>query len=143
MILKNLELWVHGGYDPLIQATDSANYLRLGVGGNVGLELGKYSVYLRKATYVESLRANNSSGLITIYNQGYGSKGNLELNNITGAESTFTTRVNTGQIRFTDGSKTSFNHLNVSQWHTAYTWGNHASAGYLTAVPNAICPTLP
>ena len=135
---KNLELWAHGGYDPLIQATDSANYLRLGVGGNVGLELGKYSVYLRKATYVESLRANNSSGLITIYNQGYGSKGNLELNNITGAESTFTTRVNTGQIRFTDGSKTSFNHLNVSQWHTAYTWGNHASAGYLTAVPNAI-----
>ena len=128
---KNLELWVHGGYEPLIQATDSANYLRLGVGGNVGLELGKYSVYLRKATYVESLRANNSSGLITIYNQGYGSKGNLELNNITGAESTFTTRVNTGQIRFTDGSKTSFNHLNVSQWHTAYTWGDHSQQGYL------------
>ena len=129
---KNLELWVHGGYEPLIQATDSANYLRLGVGGNVGLELGKYSVHLKKATYVESLRADNSSGLITIYNQGYGSKGNLDLNNITGTESTFTTRVNTGQVRFTDGSKTSFNHLNVSAWQTAYNWGNHASAGYST-----------
>lgn len=135
---KNLELFVHGGYEPLIQATDSATKLRLGVGGQVGLELDKYSVYLNFATYVQSLRANNSSGLITIYNQGYSSKGNLDLNNITGVESTFTTRVNTGQVRFTDNSKTSFNHLNVAQWATAYNWGNHASAGYLTAVPNAL-----
>ena len=127
---KNLELFVHGGYEPLIQATDSSTKLRLGVGGQIGLELDKYSVHLNYATYVQSLRANNSSGLITIYNQGYGSKGNLELNNITGAESTFTNRVNTGQVRFTDSSKTSFNHLNVAQWATAYGWGDHSSQGY-------------
>jgi len=56
--------------------------------------------------------------------------GDLNASTINASESTFTTRVNTGQIRFTDSSKTSFNHLNVAQWATAYNWGNHADAGY-------------
>ena len=29
-----------------------------------------------------------------------------------------------------------FNSTNVSNWNTAYGWGNHASAGYLTSVPS-------
>ena len=48
------------------------------------------------------------------------------------SDPTFVLRINTPQVRFTDSSKTSFNHLNVAQWSTAYNWGNHADAGYST-----------
>ena len=140
---KNLELFVHGGYEPLIQATDSSTKLRLGVGGQVGLELDQYSVHLNFATYVQSLRANNSSGLITIYNQGYGSKGNLELNNITGANATFSTKVTTGKLRFTDlNSATGTNSLMIASDGDVYTrelgsnaftsYTDHSTQGYLT-----------
>jgi len=74
---KNLELYVHAGVEPTIRATDSATTLRLGVGSNICFEMDAYSNYLRKATYVSSLRADNTDGKITIYNQGYGSKGDL------------------------------------------------------------------
>ena len=74
---KNLELYVHGGVEPTIRATDSATTLRLGVGGNICFEMDAYSNYLRKATYVSILRADNTDGKITIHNQGYGGKGDL------------------------------------------------------------------
>jgi len=54
------------------------------------------------------------------------------------SDPTFTTRINTPQVRFTDSNKTSFNHLNVSAWQTAYNWGDHASAGYLTSSPTSL-----
>lgn len=39
---------------------------------------------------------------------------------------------NSGKYLTTDGSALSWGTLNTSNWDTAYGWGNHASAGYLT-----------
>ena len=54
---------------------------------------------------------------------------------------TFTTRIITPQVKFTDGSGTTFNHLNTAQWQSAYGWGDHASAGYLTSTPTGTALT--
>lgn len=40
---------------------------------------------------------------------------------------------NSGKYLTTDGSALSWATLNTSNWDTAYSWGNHASAGYLTS----------
>lgn len=40
---------------------------------------------------------------------------------------------NSGKYLTTDGSALSWGTLNTANWDTAYGWGNHASAGYLTS----------
>lgn len=42
---------------------------------------------------------------------------------------------NSGKYLTTDGSALSWGTLNTANWDTAYGWGNHASAGYLTTAP--------
>ena len=41
-----------------------------------------------------------------------------------------------GSGNFVGGTITGASDANVSNWDTAYSWGNHASAGYLTAHPS-------
>ena len=45
-----------------------------------------------------------------------------------------TQTANSGKYLTTDGSTLSWGTLNTANWDTAYGWGNHASAGYLTSV---------
>jgi hypothetical protein len=40
---------------------------------------------------------------------------------------------NSGKYLTTDGSTLSWGTLNTTNWDTAYSWGNHATAGYLTS----------
>lgn len=40
---------------------------------------------------------------------------------------------NSGKYLTTDGSTLSWGTLNTANWDTAYSWGNHATAGYLTS----------
>lgn len=42
---------------------------------------------------------------------------------------------NSGKYLTTNGSALSWGTLNTANWDTAYGWGNHASAGYLTTAP--------
>lgn len=53
-----------------------------------------------------------------------------------GAMSLTTAGVLTVASSITAGGAVTGSNLNVSNWDTAYSWGDHASAGYLTAHPN-------
>ena len=89
--------------------------------GGAGIGLSDLSVTIT-ASGINSLTYNNTTGvflftptsLVGYATQGYVTT-QIGLNTFTGVASTITT-------------------TNISNWNTAYSWGNHASAGYLTNV---------
>ncbi len=130
----------YSGNLTFLVGTDANQTPTLGMNGALGTAEGEKTVVGMRidGSGVIHARTGNSDNWNTAYGwgdhstQGYltshqdiSSKANL-------SDPTFVLRINTPQVRFTDSSKTSFNHLNVAQWSTAYGWGNHADAGYLT-----------
>ena len=143
---SNLEIYSHTGIQPTIRATDSSTSLRLGVGGTISATIGT-NPYLtvHGETYLNDnavLRTNNkhlygvTSGGATVQLIGLKTNNWIQLGGsgygIVTGDGNFSV---TGGIAY--GSKFQVSSTNNSDnWNTAYGWGNHASAGYVTTDTN-------
>ena len=100
----------------------SAGYMKFGFTSWTNNNSGPWADFLHLRSYTDASGGSDNlvmfkkSGIgMRIYQQAWGS----------------TTAYSTYEDVWTTGSFTS---TNVSNWNTAYGWGNHASAGYLTSV---------
>ena len=92
--------------------------------------------------YDESGAAGNLYGLAWSYNPNYSYSGsNPQAKSGLGHQLLLmmngTTRTALGTGIWTDGTITTTSHGTSANWNTAYGWGNHASAGYLTSLGSA------
>jgi hypothetical protein len=88
--------------------------------GDTNKYIGMVSYWTQIGCHVnEGLRLINSNGVEQFYVRG-GTSGN---------EAWFRGNVTASGILYASGG-------NSSNWNTAYSWGNHASAGYLTSLPS-------
>ena len=150
MIKINTALDMYGKYVTNTVADGSGNYVFEYSGPNVsdtynvilagGNAAGTYGVgilqarYRKSATAIISVYHNSAVGIISTL------AGNLNLGPaggtvaITGGLTTSTTVAATGNVTGAN--------LAITNWNTAYGWGNHASAGYIKNVVEDTSPQL-